>query len=99
MAEWRQFGRPNDVFIDDDDTLYVLDSESGDERNPGMRRGLYVGNAQTGELTAFVPGHMEGSSPYGTIGEGVTVDAAGNVFVGEVSVSGMTMFMPMMGGM
>ena len=98
VAEWRQFGRPNDVFIDEDDTMYVLDSESGTEENPGMRRGIYIGSAQTGELTAFVPSHMEGDSPYGTIGEGITVDAAGNVFVGEVSLNGMTHFMPM-GGM
>jgi sugar lactone lactonase YvrE len=97
VAEWRQFGRPNDVFIDDDDTMFVLDSESGTEENPGMRRGIYIGSAQTGELTAFVPGHQT-DNPLGTIGEGVTVDAAGNVFVGEVSINGMTMFMPMMGG-
>jgi len=29
------------------------------------------------------------------LGEGVAVDAAGNIYVGEVSLSGMTMFMPM----
>ena len=97
VDEWRQFGRPNDVFIDSDDTMYVLDSESGDERNPGMRRGIYIGSARDGSLRAFVPPHPE-RPPLGTIGEGITVDAAGNVFVGEVSVNGMTMFMPM-GGM
>jgi sugar lactone lactonase YvrE len=97
VAEWRQFGRPNDVFIDDDDTMFVLDSESGDERNPGMQRGIYIGSARDGSLSAFVPPHPE-RPPLGTIGEGIAVDAAGNVFVGEVSVNGMTMFMPM-GGM
>jgi len=94
VAEWRQFGRPNDVFIDDDDTMYVLDSESGDDRNPGVKRGLYIGSARDGSLSAYVPPHPD-DTPYGTIGEGVTVDAAGNVFVGEVSINGMTMFMPM----
>ena len=94
VVEWDQFGRPNDVFIDENDTMYVLDSESGDERNPGMRRGLYIGNARDGSLQAFIPPH-ENDSPYGTIGEGVTVDAAGHIFVGEVSINGMTMFMPM----
>jgi sugar lactone lactonase YvrE len=97
VDEWRQFGRPNDVFIDSDDTMYVLDSESGDERNPGMRRGIYIGSARDGSLRAFVPPHPE-RPPLGTIGEGIAVDAAGNVFVGEVTVNGMTMFMPM-GGM
>jgi sugar lactone lactonase YvrE len=93
IESWYQFGRPNDVFIDDDDTMYVLDSESGDERNPGYRRGIYIGSARDGTLTAWVPPH-EGRPPYGTIGEGIAVDAAGNVYVGEVSVDGMTMFMP-----
>lgn len=94
VDEWRQFGRPNDVFIDHDDTMFVLDSESGDERNPGMKRGIYIGSARDGSLSAYVPPHPE-RPPLGTIGEGITVDAAGNVFVGEVSVNGMTMFMPM----
>jgi sugar lactone lactonase YvrE len=94
IDSWHQFGRPNDVFIDDDDTMYVLDSESGDDRNPGFRRGIYVGSARTGELSAWVPPH-EGRPPYGTIGEGIAVDAAGNIYVGEVSINGMTMFMPM----
>ncbi|MGD8281507.1 MAG: hypothetical protein PVF69_10160, partial [Gemmatimonadota bacterium] len=82
IESWYQFGRPNDVFIDDDDTMYVLDSESGDERNPGYRRGIYIGSARDGSLSAWVPPH-EGRPPYGTIGEGITVDADGNIYVGE----------------
>lgn len=94
VDEWDQFGRPNDVFIDENDTMYVPDSESGDGRNPGMRRGVYIGNARDGSVHAFIPPH-ENNSPYGTIGEGVTLDAAGHIFIGEVSINGMTMFMPM----
>lgn len=93
LEEWRQFGRPNDLFVDEGDVVYVLDSESGDERNPGMRRGIYIGDAGTGELTAFIPGH-ETDGPYGTIGEGIAVDANGNIYVGEVSIDGMTKFIP-----
>jgi DNA-binding beta-propeller fold protein YncE len=98
VDEWRQFGRPNDVFIDEDDTMYVLDSESGDERNPGVRRGIYIGSARDGSVTNFIEPHAsdrDGEGAYGTMGEGVAVDAAGNIYVGEVSLSGMTMFMPM----
>ena len=95
IEAWEQFGRPNDVFIDEDDTMYVLDSESGDERNLGFRRGIYIGSARDGSLSAFVPPHAE-RPPLGTIGEGIAVDANGNLYVGEVSVNGMTMFMPMM---
>ena len=96
VAEWKQFGRPNDIFIDEDDTMYVVDSESGDERNPGMRRGIYIGSARDGTVTNYVAAHpsdREQDGPHGTMGEGVTVDVAGNIFVGEVSLSGMTMFM------
>jgi sugar lactone lactonase YvrE len=98
VAEWRQFGRPNDVFIDANDVVYVVDSESGDERNPGMRRGVYIGSARDGTVTNFIPPHAsdrEQDGGHGTMGEGVTVDSMGNIFVGEVSISGMTMFMPM----
>ena len=95
IESWYQFGRPNDVFIDDDDTMYVLDSESGDERNPGFRRGIYIGSARDGSLSAYVPAHDDIRPPWGTIGEGVAVDASGNIYVGEVSVDGMTMFMPL----
>ena len=98
VAEWRQFGRPNDVFIDASDRIYVVDSESGDERNPGMRRGVYIGSARDGTVTNFIEPHVstrEQDGTHGTMGEGVTVDALGNIFVGEVSISGMTMFMPM----
>jgi DNA-binding beta-propeller fold protein YncE len=97
VAEWKQFGRPNDVFIDEDDTMYVVDSESGDERNPGVRRGIYIGSARDGTVHTFVEPHAsdrESDGGHGTMGEGVTVDRAGNIYVGEVSLSGMTMFMP-----
>ncbi len=98
VAEMRQFGRPNDVFIDANDMMYVLDSESGDERNPGMRRGVYIGSARDGSVLTFIEPHpstREGEAELGTMGEGVAVDALGNIFVGEVSIGGMTMFMPM----
>ena len=94
IGSWYQFGRPNDIFIGEDDTIYVIDSESGDERNPGFRRGIYIGDATDGSIKGFVPAH-ETDGPHGTIGEGVIVDDSGNIFVGEVSLSGMTMFMPM----
>jgi len=96
IESWSQFGRPNDVFIDDDDKMYVLDAESGDERNPGFRRGIYIGSARDGTLSAYVEPHWDIRLPYGTIGEGIAVDANGNLYVGEVSLNGMTMFMPTM---
>ncbi len=62
IATWRQFGSPSGMFIDDEDTLYVADSDSGfdpegdgDPRNPGYPRGIYIGDAHTGEVRAFIP--------------------------------------------
>ena len=98
VDEWRQFGRPNDIFIDVDDTMYVVDAESGDERNPGVRRGIYIGSARDGTVTNYIEPHpspREQDAALGTMGEGIAVDASGNIYVGEVALSGMTMFMTM----
>ena len=62
LATWTQFGSPSGIFIDEDDTIYVADSDSGYDpdgtgrpRNPGFKRGIYIGNARTGKLTGFIP--------------------------------------------
>ncbi len=62
LATWRQFGSPSGIFIDNDDTIYVADSDSGYDPektgkpgNPGFERGIYIGDARTGKLTGFIP--------------------------------------------
>jgi len=87
IAEWRQFGRPSGLFIDRSDVLYAADSESsfpgGRGSNPGWRRGIRIGSAVTGEVTAFIPDVTP--DPRGTTGaEGVAVDADGVVYGAEV---------------
>ena len=86
---WDQFGRPNDVFIDENDVLYVVDAQSDEETNPGMRRGVYIGNAVDGQVTAFLPADPE-YNPGGS--EGLALDAAGDLYVGEIGVPGMTKY-------
>jgi len=97
IAQWFQFGRPSGLYIDKrTDTLYVADSESRDARtntgqlglpqtgyghNPGARRGIRIGSARDGKVTAFIPDpcpypYAGGSS----LAEGVTIDADGNVY-------------------
>ena len=76
LEEWKQFGRPSGIFIDAKDTIYVADSQSDPKTNPGFTRGIRIGNARDGRLTAFIP------DPDGDKGsqEGVVADARGNIY-------------------
>jgi sugar lactone lactonase YvrE len=78
VAEWKQFGRPSDVAVDKNDTIYVADSQSNPTNNPGFKQGVRIGSAKDGKVTAFIP---EPSAEAGTP-EGVGVDEAGNVYGG-----------------
>ena len=99
LDTWYQFSRISGMYIAEDDTLYAVDSESDDNYNPGWRKGLRVGSARTGEVDYFVPEHVSarpsGMGGFGSMGEGVTVDKNGNVFIGEVGpVQGVTKLIP-----
>lgn len=99
LDTWYQFSRISGLYIDRNDTLYAIDSESDDNYNPGWRKGLRVGSARTGEVWYFVPEHVSrqasGMGGVGSMGEGVAVDAQGNVIAGEVGpVQGLTKFIP-----
>jgi sugar lactone lactonase YvrE len=88
LAEWKQFGRPSGVFIDRNDVIYVADSESNNAQNPGFKRGLRIGSAKDGTVTALIPDPLpvkEGTGPgTGSAAEGVAADAEGNVYGAEV---------------
>ena len=82
LAEWKQFGRPSGVSLRDG-LIYVADSESnGVAPNPGWQRGIRVGELSSGKVLYRIPDPLElkGTSA----AEGVTVDALGNVYGGEV---------------
>ena len=56
LEEWSHFGRPSGIYINRaTDTLYVTDSTSNSSIKPGGGRGIYIGSARTGALTAFIP--------------------------------------------
>jgi sugar lactone lactonase YvrE len=75
LEEWRQFGRPSGVFIDKNDVLYAADTQSDEKTNPGYKRGISIGSAKDGKVTAFI----SDADPDGT-GEGVAADVDGNIY-------------------
>ena len=99
IAQWFQFGRPSGIYIDDNDVIYVADSESRDGRtnggrasvpptgygmNVGARRGIRIGSARDGSVRYFIPDPCP--YPYTgvpTMADGVTADAQGNVYGGD----------------
>ena len=85
LAEWEQFSRPSGIFIDRNDVIYVTDSESGSV-NPAhgaWKRGIRIGSARDGTVTAFIPDPNE-SATNTSAAEGVAVDASGNIYGAEV---------------
>jgi sugar lactone lactonase YvrE len=97
LAAWTQFGRPSGIFIDQHDILYVSDSESRDidgyGHHPGWKRGIRVGRASDGALTAFIPDPEPDPTHVITSGgEGITVDAQGNIYSGDVGRRAVTRF-------
>lgn len=94
INSWRQFGRPSGVYIDKNDILYVADSESnsGGTRNPGEDRGIRIGSAITGWVTAFIPDPDQGVAF--SRAEGVTADEDGNVFGAEVEERNLRKYVP-----
>ena len=56
LDEWTQFGRPSGISINrTTDMLYVTDSTSNSRSDPGVKRGIYIGSAVTGEVAYFIP--------------------------------------------
>ena len=82
LAEWKQFGRPSGVYIDANDTLYVVDHQSNAKLNPSVKRGIRIGSAKDGTVTGYVPGLGTEADAY-NVGEGVVADAAGNIYTAE----------------
>jgi sugar lactone lactonase YvrE len=90
LEEWKQFSRPSGIYIDANDVIYVADSESNTKRNPGWKRGIRIGSARNGTVTAFIPDPEPSPDTSATSGaEGVTADAEGNVYGAEVGPKGL----------
>ena len=84
VRDFYNMGRASGVAIHNN-KLYVADSESSYQRNPGFRRGIRVMDLDTGYVIAFIPDPETNPSGAGTsAAEGVAVDNEGNVYGAEV---------------
>ena len=85
LEEWKQFSRPSGIYIDKHDVIYVADSESNRKTNPGGKRGIRVGSAKDGKVTAFIPDpEPDPEKVVTSAAEGVAADAQGNIYGAEV---------------
>lgn len=78
------FGRISGLFITDDQLLYAIDSESSPTSHPNWMNGVRIGTTSQDWVNAFIPPFDADTRPYqGAAGEGVAVDADGNVYAAE----------------
>ena len=87
LDSYYQFSRISGLFIDGDDNLYAIDSESNPNNHEGWMTGIRVGHASEDRVTAFIPPHASERGPQGVAGEGVAVDGEGNVYAAEGPIS------------
>ena len=83
------FGRPSGIFIDRNDILYSTDSESrapvGYGYNPGWKRGIRIGSARDGKVTALIADREPDPDKGATSGgEGIGVDRNGVIYSAQV---------------
>jgi hypothetical protein len=84
IASWTQFGKPSGLCFDEHDNIYVSDSESDNEQNPGWEMGIRIGDAHSGWVHYFImlpTGDPRNKRTNGA--EFVAVDKFGNIYGGE----------------
>lgn len=99
LDEMYQFGRPSGLFIDDNDILYAADSESDVMQHNAFVRGVHVGSARTGKVTAFLPDPQGNPTPWMPAGttngsEGVAVAKDGSMYVAKVLPAQLVRYVP-----
>jgi sugar lactone lactonase YvrE len=91
LREYADFSRVSGLIVDSNDILYATDSESNDSVHPRWSRGVRIGGVADGRVRMFIPPHQT-SSPEGAMGEGIAIDAAGNLYTAESILGGVTKY-------
>ena len=91
LREYADFGRVSGLAIDKNDIIYASDSESTEKVHPDWLRGIRIGSLKDGKVTMFIPAHKT-DFPDGAMGEGIAVDAAGNLYTAEAQLMGVTKY-------
>jgi len=92
ILEYDDFGRTSGLAIDKGDMIDTSDSESTERVHPGWQRGIRIGSLKDGKVTTFIPPHMTPNSVDGAMGEGIAIDAAGNIYTAEAQLRGVTKY-------
>ena len=85
LTRWTQFGMPSDIVIEANGKIYVADSESDMNENPGWEKGIRIGDVKTGWVEYFIldTGDNPPITAGGSGAESIAVDRHGNIFAGE----------------
>jgi len=77
------YGRISGIFIKGN-TVFAIDSESSPLGHPNWRNGVRIGPLDEDRITGFIPPFEREDRIYqGAAGEGIAVDADGNVYAAE----------------
>src|SRR6266446_2304137 len=88
LASWKQFGRPSGVWVDNNDMIYVADSQSAADPkeanyNGGCKMGIRVGSVKDGKVLYYIP-PPPAADPKTPPPEGIAVDSKGNIYAAAV---------------
>lgn len=85
LSHWTQFGMPSDIWISEEGTIYVADSESDMTQNPGWEKGIRIGNVETAWVDYFIldTGDNPPITQGGSGAESIAVDQSGSIYAGE----------------
>jgi streptogramin lyase len=88
LDEWKQFGRPSGIAIDENDIIYVTDSQSDEVTNPPFRQGIRIGRVADGKVTEFI----RKPESFKAMPECIAVDAHRNLFGGFIEMQNLVKY-------